>query len=250
MLYTGIVVKISLLIITLLAICGYFVVTESDSSDLAATPNPPNETVQPLLGAKSVSVMSRAEDGSASLPSTESQTEVKSDTISDLELFLDGEYAGGVLHEGELYDYLLGLWDHRSPEMTENNYQVVFTAVESNRDTGYLIDVSPEYTETDQQNFEYYAKHTEIERLVSSTESGQRSMDKERVLRRLASEYKPDDITIVNMGCMEKKCSVYIYAESDKAFSDFADYAGEHMDAAITSMQGKKLNEGLLWLRF
>lgn len=249
-LYRGIFVKTSLLIVTLLAICAYFLLTEPDSSDLTSTQNAPNETVQPLPGVESVSDTSRAEDASATLLSTESQTEVKSDTLSDLELFLDGEYAGGVLHEGELYDYLLGLWDHRSPEMTENNYQVVFTAVESNRDTGYLIDVSPEYTETDQQNFEYYAKHTEIERLVSSTEFGLRSVDKEKVLSRLANEYEHGDVSIVNMGCMEKKCTVYVDAESDKAFSDFADHVGEHMDAAIKSIQGKKLNEGLLWLTF
>lgn len=192
----------------------------------------------------------RAEGDSAPQPAAESQPDVKLDTLSDLELFLGGEYAGGILYEGELYDYLMGLWDQTSLEITENNYQVVFTAVESSGNTGYLIHVSPEYTEADQQNFEYYAKHTEVESLVSSTEFGLRSVDKEKVLSRLASEYEPGDISIVNMGCMEKRCSVYIDAKSDKAFSDFADYASEHMDAAITSMQGKKLDEGLLWLIF
>ena len=184
------------------------------------------------------------------MPAAESQPEVKLDTLSDLDLFLGGQYAGGILYEGELYDYLIGLWDQASPEMTENNYQVAFSEIESNGNTGYLIHVSPEYTETDQQNFEYYAKHTEIERLVSSTEFGLRSVDKEKVLSRLANEYEHGDVSIVNMGCMEKKCTVYVDAESDKAFSDFADHVGEHMDAAIKSIQGKKLNEGLLWLTF
>ncbi|MBR9790514.1 MAG: hypothetical protein GYB58_02070 [Gammaproteobacteria bacterium] len=242
--------KISLIIITLLAICAYFILSQSESPDLASTKNTPIETVQTLTFVEPSSATLRAEGDSAPLPAAESQPEVIVHTLSDLELFLGGEYAGGILYEGELYDYLMGLWDQTSPEMTENNYQVAFSEIASNGNTGYLIHVSPEYTETDQQNFEYSAKHTDIERLVSSTEFGQRSMDKERVLSRLASEYKPDDITIVNMECMEKKCSVYIDAESDKAFSDFADYVGEHMDAAITSMQGKKLNEGLLWLRF
>ena len=233
--------KISLISITLLAICAYFLLSQSESPDLASTKNTPIETAQTSTVVEPVS---------APLPPAESQPDVKLDTLSDLELFLDGEYAGGILYEGELYDYLMGLWDQASPEMTENNYQLAFSEIESNGNTGYLIHVSPEYTETDQQNFEYSAKHTDIERLVSSTEFGQRSMDKERELRRLVSEYEPDDITIVNMGCMEKRCSVYIDAKSDKAFSDFADYASEHMGAAITSMHGKKLNEGLLWLRF
>jgi len=243
-------VKISLISITLLAICAYFLLSQSESPDLASTKNTPIETAQTSTVVEPVSAAPRAEGEPAPLPAAESQPEVTVDSLSDLELFLDGEYAGGILYEGELYDYLMGLWDQASPEMTENNYQLAFSEIESNGNTGYLIHVSPEYTETDQQNFEYSAKHTDIERLVSSTEFGQRSMDKERELRRLVSEYEPDDITIVNMGCMEKRCSVYIDAKSDKAFSDFADYASEHMGAAITSMHGKKLNEGLLWLRF
>lgn len=242
--------KISLFVVTLLAICAYFLLREPDSPDLASTKNTSIEAMQVSPGVEPVSVTPRAEGDSAALRSAESQPEVKSDTLSDLELFLDGDYTGGILYEGELYDYLMGLWDQTSLEITENNYQVVFTAVESSGNTGYLIHVSPEYTEADQQNFEYYAKHTEVESLVSSTEFGLRSVDKEKVLSRLASEYEPGDISIVNMGCMEKKCTVYVDADSDEAFSDFADYVGEHMDAAITSMQGKKLDEGLLWLIF
>lgn len=242
--------KISLISITLLAICAYFLLSQSESPDLASTKNTPIETAQTSTVVEPVSAAPRAEGEPAPLPAAESQPEVTVDSLSDLELFLDGEYAGGILYEGELYDYLMGLWDQASPEMTENNYQLAFSEIESNGNTGYLIHVSPEYTETDQQNFEYYAKHTEIERLVSSTEFGLRSVDKEKVLSRLANEYEHGDVSIVNMGCMEKKCTVYVDAESDKAFSDFADHVGEHMDAAIKSIQGKKLNEGLLWLTF
>lgn len=61
-------------------------------------------------------------------------------------------------------------------------------------------------------------------------------MDKERVLSCFVSEYKLDDIIIVNMECMEKKCLVYIDVELDKVFSDFVDYVGEYMDVVIISM--------------
>lgn len=80
----------------------------------------------------------------------EFQLEVIVDMLFDFELFFGGEYVGGILYEGEFYDYLMGLWDQILLEMIENNYQVVFSEIVSNGNIGYLIYVSFEYIEMDQ----------------------------------------------------------------------------------------------------
>lgn len=140
-----------------------------------------------------------------------------------LQMFLDGELEYERVTSGELFEYLVALWDGESSKIDDPIYDIDVIKQVHSFDALFTIKIMKKATQEQIDDFRLHSTTTAIDELIKSDKHGMHFPEMEIDIQNLAADLTTGYVTIESLVCKELKCAAYVVGNSVESFDEFKD---------------------------
>lgn len=242
---------IAVIVIAILTVIFYRNTPVVDNTlELTKTPTIVLSNTNTTLSPKPVSPASTALL-SESVTSNSSNTIEEASHVTEqqslLEKYLDGEILFERVDNGDLFDYLLTLWDGQSSIITDPIYDITVIQTDEHG-VPTTIDVMRKTTQEEIDDFRLSHTPEVIDEFRASQEFGEYNPELEETIRDIADNLNDGLVTFDALSCKELKCVLYAEGNSEQSFDAFTDGLSKLDDYFLTIMHPGDPKQALIYV--